>query len=105
MAASPSCPASRRTVAQPPHDRWGEPHPRAAVARRQQDGAMRTTRVATAGDLEALVALTRAGPQRLASWSPVYWRPAAGAGELHPACLAHLLGPADPGGTALDANA
>src|SRR3546814_7391089 len=56
---------------------------------------MRTTRVATAGDLEALVALTRAGRQRLASWAPVYWRPAAGADELHRAWLAHLIGPDD----------
>src|SRR3546814_12675341 len=56
---------------------------------------MRTTRVATAGDLEALVALTRAGRQRLASWSPVYWRPAAGADELHRAWLAHLIGSDD----------
>jgi hypothetical protein len=49
------------------------------------------TRVATVADVDAIAALTAAGRRRLAEWSPVWWRPAAGADELHRMWLQHLV--------------
>jgi hypothetical protein len=48
-------------------------------------------RPAAEHDLEAIAGLTAAGRRRLAGWSPVWWRQAAGADELHPFWLRHLL--------------
>jgi hypothetical protein len=44
------------------------------------------------GDLDAIAALTRSLRHRLGEWEPGFWRPAAGADELHPLWLGHLLG-------------
>lgn len=52
---------------------------------------MRMERVATSEDLDAIAALTRAGRQRLAEWSPRWWRPAPDADEVHRLWLDHLI--------------
>lgn len=44
------------------------------------------------GDLDAIAALTRRLRHRLSGWEPGFWRRAAGADELHPLWLGHLLG-------------
>ena len=44
------------------------------------------------GDLDAIAALTRRLRHRLGEWEPAFWRVAAGADELHPLWLGHLLG-------------
>lgn len=49
-------------------------------------------RTATGDDLDAVAALTRAHRHRLAGWSPTWWTVAAGADELHPLWLGHLVG-------------
>jgi hypothetical protein len=50
-----------------------------------------TIRPAVEDDLESIAALTATGRRRLAGWSPVWWRQAAGADDLHPLWLRHLL--------------
>jgi hypothetical protein len=44
-------------------------------------------RPATAADLEAIVALTRARRNQLAVWEPWYWNPREGVDEMHPMFL------------------
>ena len=65
-----------------------------------------TIREAAGSDLDAIAGLSAASRRRLAGWSPVWWRQAAGADDLHPFWLRHLLhsdGPVvrvvDEGGT------
>jgi hypothetical protein len=48
-------------------------------------------RDATEADLEHIVAITRATRHRLDEWAPDWWRMAAGADELHPLWLRHVL--------------
>lgn len=57
---------------------------------------MAEVRIATAGDLDAIAALTARRRQRLAGWSPRWWRKAAGADDLHPLWLGHLIGTDGP---------
>lgn len=52
-------------------------------------------REAGAGDLERVVALTKVSRGRLAGWAPRWWAPAAGADEMHPLWLGHLIGSSD----------
>ena len=52
---------------------------------------MTTVRAATIDDLEPIVAMTRAQRRQLARWSPVYFRPRAGADEAHAAFLAFIV--------------
>jgi hypothetical protein len=49
------------------------------------------TREATGADVDAIAALTAASRRRLAEWSPVWWRPAAAADDLHRLWLQHLV--------------
>jgi hypothetical protein len=65
-----------------------------------------TIRAAVETDLEPIAGLTAASRRRLARWSPLWWRQAARADDLHPFWLRHLLdrdGPVmrvvDQGGT------
>lgn len=53
-------------------------------------------RIAVGGDLAAIVALTAARRRRLADWSPSWWKMAAGADDLHPLWLGHLIGADGP---------
>jgi hypothetical protein len=55
-----------------------------------------TVRVAGVDDLDAIAGLTSAARRRLAEWSPTWWRAAAGADELHPLWLGHLIGADGP---------
>ena len=48
------------------------------------------------GDLDAIAALTRHLRHRLGEWEPGFWRPAAGADELHRCGSGHLLGTGEP---------
>jgi hypothetical protein len=57
---------------------------------------MRMVRQATPDDLDAVVALSAASRRRLAAWAPAWWRPAAGADEIHPRWLAHLIRAPEP---------
>lgn len=57
---------------------------------------MRLVRAATLDDLDAISSLCRAARSRLASWAPEWWRPAAGADDLHPRWLEHLIGSRGP---------
>lgn len=52
-------------------------------------------RAAGSDDLDAIVALTRRNRHRLGDWEPTFWRVAAGADELHPLWLGHLLATGD----------
>jgi hypothetical protein len=54
-----------------------------------------TVRTATGDDLDAVAALTAAHRRCLAAWSPVWWRMAPGADELHRLWLGYLIGAAD----------
>jgi hypothetical protein len=49
------------------------------------------TRIADAGDVDAIARLTAVARRRLAEWSPSWWRPSAGADQLHPLWLQHLI--------------
>jgi hypothetical protein len=51
---------------------------------------------ATADDLDAIAALTAAHRRRLAAAAPRWWRPAAGADEMHRLWLGHLVGADGP---------
>ena len=49
-------------------------------------------RTAAEDDLPAIATLTAASRARLAQWSPIWWRPAPAADEIHPLWLGHLVG-------------
>lgn len=52
---------------------------------------MRIVRLAAPEDLNSIVALTAASRRRLATWAPLWWKPAASADEMHRLWLAHLI--------------
>jgi hypothetical protein len=54
-----------------------------------------TVRPATDDDLDAIAALTAAHRRALAAWSPVWWRVAPGADEVHRMWLGYLVGAPD----------
>lgn len=55
-----------------------------------------TVRPAIDSDVEQLAGLAAAHRARLAGWSPMWWRSAAGADELHPLWLRHLVSSEGP---------
>lgn len=50
-----------------------------------------TIRVASTDDLDGITRLTTANRDRLATWSPRWWRPSANADQIHPSWLKHLV--------------
>lgn len=52
-------------------------------------------RPAARGDVAAVVAMAHDLRRAFAEWSPLYFRPRAGAAEMHPAYLEFLIGSAD----------
>jgi ribosomal protein S18 acetylase RimI-like enzyme len=50
-----------------------------------------TVRTAQPSDLDAIARMTAANRRRLAAWSPLWWRPAQAADQIHPLWLQHLI--------------